>query len=64
MGELNVPSGYTYIGVLAVENGYGDQFACTYSRYGSSIYVVVKNYYSGGTLTSTVKCNAVFLKNS
>ena len=62
MGSLNIPTGYTYIGVISKDSDYGDQFLCSFQRYGDHIYVVVRNTFAG-TLTGDVSCTALFLKN-
>lgn len=62
MGRLNIPTGYTYIGVISKDSDYGDQFLCSFQRYGDHIYVVVRNKFAG-TLTGDVSCTALFLKN-
>lgn len=62
MGYLNIPTGYTYIGVISKDSDYGDQFLCSFQRYGDHIYVVVRNTFAG-TLTGDVSCTALFLKN-
>ncbi|OUO26025.1 hypothetical protein [Eubacterium sp. An3] len=62
MGRLNIPTGYTYIGVISKDSDYGDQFLCSFQRYGDHIYVVVRNTFAG-TLTGDVSCTALFLKN-
>lgn len=62
MGRLNIPTGYTYIGVISKDSDYGDQFLCSFQRYGDHIYVVVRNTFAG-TLTGGVSCTALFLKN-
>lgn len=62
MGYLNIPTGYTYIGVISKDSDYGDQFLCSFQRYGDHIYVVVRNTFTG-TLTGDVSCTALFLKN-
>lgn len=62
MGRLNIPTGYTYIGVISKDSDYGDQFLCSFQRYGDHIHVVVRNTFAG-TLTGDVSCTALFLKN-
>lgn len=62
MGYLNIPTGYTYIGVISKDSDYGDQFLCSFQRYGDHIYVVARNTFAG-TLTGDVSCTALFLKN-
>lgn len=62
MGKINIPSGYTYIGVVSKDSDYGDQFLCSFQRYGSNMYVVIKNTY-GSQLSGDVTCTALFLKN-
>lgn len=62
MGRINIPSGYIYIGVISKDSDYGDQFLCSFQRYGNNMYVVVRNTFTG-TLTGNVSCTALFLKN-
>ena len=62
MGRINIPSGYTYIGVISKDSDYGDQFLCSFQRYGNNMHVVVRNTFTG-TLTGDVSCTALFLKN-
>ena len=62
MGSLNIPTGYTYIGVISKDSDYGDQFLCSFQRYGDHIHAVVKNVYVN-QLSGDVSCTALFLKN-
>ena len=62
MGSLNIPTGYTYIGVISKDSDYGDQFLCSFQRYGDHMYVVVRNTFAG-QLAGEVSCTALFLKN-
>lgn len=32
MGKINIPSGYTYIGVVSKDSDYGDQFLCSFRK--------------------------------
>ncbi len=62
MGSLNIPTGYTYIGVISKDSDYGDQFLCSFQRYGDHIHAVVRNVYVN-QLSGDVSCTALFLKN-
>lgn len=63
MGSLAAPSGYEYVGILPVENGYGDQWQVTYAKYGpNGVFAYVKSYY-GATLQASLQCNVVFIKS-
>ena len=62
MGYLSVPSGYTYIGAISKDSDYGDQFLCSFQRYGDHMYVVARNTFAG-QLAGEVSCTALFLKN-
>lgn len=62
MGALKVPTGYTYIGAVAIDSGYGDQFLCSFQRYGSNMLCTVKNLFLS-ELTGNVTCKALFLKD-
>lgn len=61
MGKLNTPAGYTFIGLLSMNGGYGDQWQVTYSLYGTAIFAYVKSYYNSD-LSNTIRCMAVFVK--
>lgn len=64
MGAITAYSGYTLMGFLPQDNGYGDQWTVTYARYGSEnhLYAYVKSYY-GASLNATLKCVVVYAKN-
>ena len=62
MGSLNIPTGYTYIGVISKDSDYGDQFLCSFQRYGDHIHAVVRNVYVN-QLSGDVSCTALFSKN-
>lgn len=61
MGKLKVPSGYTYLGVIANNNGYGDAWQVTYSEYGNNIVAYIDSYINS-TLDNSLKCKAIFVK--
>lgn len=62
MGWLDQTEGYSYLGILSKESGYGDQWDITYSLYqGNKIYAAVKNNYSQ-TLSSAISCTVVYVK--
>ena len=61
MGKVKTPEGYTYLGIVSNNNGYGDQWQVTYSKYGENVYAYIKSYH-GATLTSGVHCRVIFVK--
>lgn len=63
LGTLSTPNGYTFIGILPLENGYGDQWLVTYSLYGGAVYAYYKSWY-GASLTGTLRCTAIFINTS
>ena len=63
MGSLTQRSGYTLIGYMSLVGGYGDQWLVSYSTYGSNVVAMVYSKYST-SLTQTIKCTAVWRKNS
>ena len=63
MGWLDTTDGYSYLGILSKESGYGDQWQITYSLYqGNKIFAVVRNNYSQ-TLSNTITCTVVYIKS-
>ncbi len=63
VGWLDEPEGYTYLGVISKESGYGDQWQITYSLYqGNKIFAVVRNNYSQ-TLSNTITCTVIYIKS-
>lgn len=61
MGSFSAPEGYVYLGCIANENGYGDQFLVTYSKYGENITAMVHNQFASN-LTKILKCIVIFVK--
>lgn len=61
MGSFIDIEGYTYLGCIANENGYGDQFLVTYSKYGENITAMVHNQFASN-LTKILKCIVIFVK--
>lgn len=61
MGSFINIEGYTYLGCIANENGYGDQFLVTYSKYGENITAMVHNQFASN-LTKILKCIVIFVK--
>ena len=61
MGAITIPTGYTLVGILPRNNGYGDQWIVSYSAYNDHIYAMVNNRYSS-SLTSTLKCYTIYIK--
>lgn len=63
MGWLDETEGYSYLGILSKESGFGDQWTITYSLYqGNKIYADVRNNYSQ-TLSSSITCTVVYVKS-
>lgn len=63
MGWLDETEGYSYLGILSKESGFGDQWTITYSLYqGNKIYADVRNNYSQ-TLSSSITCTVVYIKS-
>lgn len=63
MGSIATPSGYEFVGIIPVENGYGDQWQVTYAKYGANgVFAYIKSYY-GATLQAGLQCNVVFIKS-
>ena len=63
MGWLDQTGGYSYLGILSKESGYGDQWQITYSLYqDNKIYADVRNNYSQ-TLSSSISCTVVYVKS-
>lgn len=63
MGWLDKTEGYSYLGILSKESGFGDQWTITYSLYqGNKIYADVRNNYSQ-TLSSSITCTVVYIKS-
>lgn len=61
MGALEIPADYIFLGCIAVNNGYADQFIVSYSNYGSNIVAIVHNRYVV-QLSNKLKCKAIFIK--
>lgn len=62
-GTLTIPNGYTYIGVVTEENGFGDQWLVSYAKYGDNLVAVVHSKYNV-SLNGTLKCKVLFIKTS
>ena len=62
MGKLKIPTNYTFLGVIAVNNGYGDNWQVTYSKYGDDVVAYVDSYINTA-LNSTLQCIAIFAKS-
>lgn len=63
MGNISTPTGYTFLGVVSNNSGYGDQWIVSYSNYNSKIQAVVSSRYSS-SLTNDLVCYAIYLKTS
>lgn len=63
MGTLKTITDYTYIGIIPIDNGYGDQWQITYARYGNSVQAYLKSYYGAG-LSGNLECMVVYVKTS
>lgn len=63
MGWLDETEGYSYLGILSKESGFGDQWTITYSLYqGNKIFADVRNNYSQ-TLSSSITCTVIYIKS-
>ena len=63
MGTINIPSGYTYAGMLSHSAGYGDQWVVSFSKYINNAYAMAHSKINQ-TLTNTIECTAVFVKTT
>lgn len=63
MGSVNAPDGYTYLGCIANNNGYGDQWVVSYAEYGGSIYAMIHSKW-GASLSSNITCYAIYINNN
>lgn len=62
MGSSSNITGYTRLGVLPQENGYGDQWLVSYSIYSSNqIQAVIHSKYNS-TLTAILVCYVIYIK--
>lgn len=61
VGTFTVPDGYTFIGILPINNGYGDQWIVSYCRYNNSCVAMIDNHYAQ-SLTSQLRCCVLFVK--
>ena len=41
MGSASIPTGYTLLGIIPRNNGYGDQWVVSYSLYNDSVYAMI-----------------------
>jgi hypothetical protein len=62
VAALTQRSGYTLMGYINKNSGYGDQWLISYGTYGSNIVAMVTSKY-GASLTQTISCTAVWVKN-
>ena len=63
MGTLTQHSGYNLVGYINQNGGFTDQWLISYGTYGSNVVAMVYSKYNG-SLTSTISCSAVWVKNS
>ena len=63
VGALNIPSGYTLLGIVGKKNGYGDQWLVSYSQYGENVVAMCYSRYANGSLTESLECNAIYIKD-
>ena len=63
VGTLNIPSGYTLLGIVGKTNGYGDQWLVSYSEYAGNVIAMCYSKYAGGSLTESLRCNAIYIKD-
>ena len=61
VGTFTIPDGYTFIGILPINNGYGDQWIVSYCRYNNSCVAMIDNHYTD-SLTSQLRCCVLFVK--
>ena len=61
LGDITVPNGYTFAGIIPDSAGVGDQWQATFSNYGNKVQAYVKSYY-GAELTATVTCRVMYVK--
>lgn len=62
IANINTPEGYTLLGILPLENGYGDQWQVTYCSYQNQVYAYIKSYY-GQQLSAFLKCTVIYIKS-
>lgn len=62
IANINTPEGYTILGILPLENGYGDQWQVTYCSYQNQVYAYIKSYYAQ-QLTAFLKCTVIYIKS-
>ena len=64
MGTLNIPTGYSYAGVMNLTTGYGDQWVVSFGKYSSNhIYAMAHSKY-GASLTTNIECTVVYVKTT
>lgn len=61
MGSLSSISGYTFVGILPNQNGFGDQWVVSYGLYGGNVQAMVHSGYSG-SLTANLTCYVIWVK--
>ena len=61
LGYISAPIGYTFIGIIPEENGFGDQWQVTYATYSGAVFAKTKSWYNA-SLTGNLRCYAVYIK--
>lgn len=62
IASLPTISGYTYFGIIALQNGYADQWLVSYSEYGGNVVAMVHSNY-GYQLSGDLNCVLIYVKN-
>ena len=61
LGKITAPDGYTYLGTIPEDNGYGDQWLVSYSKYGDNLIAMVHSKIAT-QLTGNLKCKLMFIR--
>lgn len=64
MGDVNVPSGYSYLGCIPIQCGYSDQWVMSFSKYDNNHIIAMAHSKWGAQLTHNVSCYAVYIKDT
>ena len=62
LGTISVPTGYNFLGIVANENGYGDQWLVSYSWYGGKCQAMIHSRHNA-SLTKTLIARAIFIRS-
>ena len=63
LGELNIPDGYSFVGILPMSAGYGDQIMVTFSNYNGFVQAMLYNKFDN-SLRINISCNVMFVKDN